>query len=343
MSDTVDQPVIKDLEKFKSLINTAQKFLVLSHENPDPDAYGSAGGIGQSLKLAGKQVSWANVTGTSEDLSFIAGVKETTSEISTDFKPDAVLIVDCGDRYRIGEAFKAQVDQYQVPVVNIDHHISNDSFGSINIVDTSSSSTAEIIVALILAAELPFDGSVAAALYSGIVADSGSFRYSCVRPYTFVAALECVKHGANPAQIAQLLFGRSTLSRIKLHSLALQKMTMHCNDKLAFIVATEDDYAACSADSDDSDGLAEKARDIKGVVVSILFKHDRRLENGENKLIWKISMRSKSSEVDLSALAQQFGGGGHKAAAAFRYRKELQDLQKQLIEVLDPVLKNISM
>jgi phosphoesterase RecJ-like protein len=332
------------LFKLKQLIETANKILIFSHENPDPDAFGSAAGMGLCLRKLGKEVLFINPSDiSSTDLDFIATVSETIRDIPVDYAPDAVFMLDCGDISRVGDNLKQKIiNLSSAPLVNIDHHISNDLYGSINIVDTAASSTAEIIVALISELNLPIDAAIASALYCGILADSGSFRYSCVRPYTFMAALTCVKHGAEPALLAKQLYSRSSLERVKLHATALQKMSLHCQNKLAFVVVNEEDYVLNNASSDDCEGLAEKARDIAGVIVSVLIKKDSKLEDGQEIPIWKISMRSKSDLVDLSSLAQSFGGGGHKAAAAFRYRKDLSQLQSELLRALEPILSELS-
>jgi phosphoesterase RecJ-like protein len=334
---------VQALVDLKQAINSSKKFLVISHENPDPDAFGSAAGIGLSLRGLGKEVVFVNPSGSNTDLSFIGAVSETFSDIPEGYNPDCIFLVDCGDISRVGDLLKKKIESLnQSTLVNIDHHISNNSFGKINLIDIASSSTAEIIVALIMELDLPIDSKIASALYCGILADSGSFRYSCVRPYTFMAALTCVKYGAEPALLAKELYARSSLERVRLHAAAIQKMSLHCNNKLAFIVVSEDDYKAHNASSDDCDGLAEKARDIAGVIVSVLIKRDSKLEEGKHVPIWKISMRSKSDLVDLSAVAQSFGGGGHKAAAAFRYSKELIQLQTLLKNALEPILSGLS-
>jgi bifunctional oligoribonuclease and PAP phosphatase NrnA len=337
-----------DVESFKKLVAEHRNFIICAHENPDADAYGSSCGLGAALKELGKNILYLSASPISERLEFIPGVSEVVPTIPDGFEADCVILCDCGSFSRVGENVVGQLSKLtNLPIVNFDHHISNDLFGSLNIVVTSSSSTAEIICALLDSVKFPFTTQSAVALYAGIMADSGSFRYSCVRPYTFEAAAICVARGAVPHKISEKLFSNNSLTQVRLQSKAMLEMTLHLSARVALIVTTRQMLETLGASVSDSEGLAEQGRDIKGVIVSILMKEDvlpseASSPDAHGKSLWRVSMRSKSEEVDLSALAQKFGGGGHRAAAAFRSSKPQQEIVNSLLSELDQTLGSIS-
>lgn len=325
----------KLLSDFGAFIAAGSRFLIATHENPDADAYGSACGLGLALRGIGKQVAFLNSTALIDRFSFIPSAHELSTRVSSDFKADAIIICDCGSYARVGETIEQQLRKLSaLPLLNIDHHVSNDNFGSSNIVIPEASSSAEVVCALLDGASIPFTPAVAVALYAGIVADSGSFRYSSVRPYTFAAAARCVENGAGPWRIAQQLFSSDSLERVRLHAEAMLRMRLVLENRVALIIAPADLVRRCGAETGDSDGLAEKGRDIKGVIVSILMKEDGDL--------WRVSLRSKSDQVDVSDLAQTFGGGGHKVAAAFRSRKPQAEIESELLSELKERLSRLT-
>lgn len=330
----------ESIKSFADLIASNTRFVICSHENPDADAYGSSAGLGIALRAAGKEVFFMNASPTLERLNFIPFASETDSSLPEGFEPDAFIICDCGAFQRVGESVYRQIaSDPGKPVLNIDHHISNDFFGTINIVVPNASSTSEIICALLSETGMQISSDCASALYAGILADSGSFRYSCVRPYTFEAASLCVSKGAVPHKISELMFSNNSMAQTKLHAKALLEMTLHISGRVALIVTSAKMIAECGASVSDSDGLAEEGRDIEGVQVSVLmkedFNHSHKDETGKPLKIWRISMRSKSERYDVSALAQKFGGGGHKAAAAFRSSKPQPEIKTALLAELE--------
>ena len=327
----------ESVKAFKAFIDKYSKFVICSHENPDADAYGSACGLGVALRAYGKEVLFINTSPILERLSFIPAVSETVRDIPPGFEFEASIVCDCGAFSRVGENIFAQISGK--PVLNIDHHISNDNFGSENVVATKASSTSEIICALLTEAAIDIPAQSATALYAGILADSGSFRYSCVRPYTFEAASLCVAKGAVSSKISEKLFSTNSLAYVKLHAKAILEMTLHISSKVALIVTSADMIESCGATVADSDGLAEQGRDIQGVEVSVLMKEDKLFtsDSDKPKAIWRVSMRAKSDKYDVSALAQKFGGGGHKAAAAFRSSKSRQEIISALLAELEQI------
>ena len=323
-----------------NVIARYRRALILAHANPDSDAYGSSCGLGIGLRNLGFEVEVYNESGIVPRLSKIPGVSEVKStlpELSSIGSDTVVIVCDCGAAERVGESYIPWLNEVPV-VVNIDHHHANTLFGHYNFVPEDASSTSEIIYALLMHGEevrlssqsLPpqsgatraIDKDTATALLAGIVGDTGSFRYPSTTDKTFIAAAELYRRGARPSEIAKDLFASISLPAIRLQSEAISKLGLYHEGRFAEVVVTAEMVTRLGAELLDADSLAERARDIQGVSVAALFKQDTDM--------WRVSLRSSSPLVDVSAVARSFGGGGHKPAAAFRWRKDFETLQSEL-------------
>jgi phosphoesterase RecJ-like protein len=220
-------------------------------------------------------------------------------------------------------------------------------FGTLNLVVESASSTSEIVYDLLCAVQTRWGAvqtrqgydqaiskEVAVALMAGIIGDTGSFRYPSTSPKTFLVAHDLYLRGAKPSGIVQELFGSVTLPALRLQSEALSRIQLYCDGRFAEVLVTEEMISRVGAELLDADSLAERGRDVQGVCVSALFKQD-----GD---IWRVSLRSRSPQWDVSVVARSFGGGGHKAAAAFRWRRDLESLQTELRGKIQDVLDSPS-
>ena len=323
------------LSEVVAAIEASQRIVVVSHTNPDADAYGSSCGLAWGLRALGKAVAVHNDHGFIGRYKIIPGAE---SVMQGPWEPlseqDLLMVVDCGGADRVGDALLPHL-QSTKRVVNIDHHASNTMFGAVNFVVEGASSTSELIFELLrtleerTGRESLVTTEAAACLLSGIIGDTGSFRYPSTTARTFRVAAELVERGAKPDILTQELFATQSLVALKLQSDALGAVTMH-NNGFAEVVVTQEMLKRHGADILDADSLAERARDIEGVKVSALYKQDVDL--------WRISLRSRRGVVDVSLIAQSFGGGGHKAAAAFRWRHDLSTLQHKLRAAIAQVL-----
>lgn len=317
----------RELSAIIGLLQGCGRIVIVSHTNPDADAYGSSCGLAAGLRALGKDVAVYNDHGFVPRYRVIPGAEGV---IKGGWAPlgagDIVMVVDCGGADRVGDALLANL-QAAPMVINIDHHASNTMFGTLNYVIEGASSTSELVFELLTALEQHTGRSdligtdAAACLLSGIIGDTGSFRYPSTTARTFRVAAELVERGARPDILTQELFATQSLVALRLQSDALGAVTVHPNG-FAEVVVTQEMLKRHGADILDADSLAEKARDIEGVKVSALYKQDVDL--------WRISLRSRRGVVDVSAIAQAFGGGGHKAAAAFRWRQDVATLQERL-------------
>lgn len=306
-----------------TMLMTRDRIGVISHYNPDPDAYGSSAALYLHLKHSGKKAWLINQDAGKTDFTWIPGASEAISNWPAEI--DTLVICDCGDRKRIGDELLATAPSTIKLWINIDHHSSNDKFGDATLVNPEASSTCELIYNLI-SSQSKISPEVATALLAGVYADTGSFRHSNVKPQTFDVASSLLKAGADHSHVSKSLFSSFSLSSVKLQSRALSEMKLLASGKVAWIVVTPEMIKEADAVLEDAEGLAERARDITGVQVSGAARFD-----GE---IWRISLRSKSDAYNVSEVAASFGGGGHKAAAAFRSRKPLNEIEEALLEKL---------
>lgn len=325
-----------DLKAVLDEIRRSSRVVVVSHTNPDADAYGSSCGLALGVAGLGIQSSVYNESGFISRYGVIPGARAVLQGAWPALTTSDLLIVcDCGALERVGDSL-VELVKSAPRTINIDHHTANSAFGHFNYIIEGASSTSELVFNLLMelekmtgASEL-ISADVAACLMAGIIGDTGSFRYGSTSASTFLAAAELMCRGARPDQLTQELFATQSLAAVRLHAAALGEIRLHNNGQFAEVVVTQEMLSRCGADILDADSLAERARDIEGVRVAALYKQDVDM--------WRVSLRSRQGAVDVSAIAQSFGGGGHKPAAAFRWRRDLETLQSQLRAAISKVL-----
>lgn len=310
------------------LLQSSKRAIVVSHVNPDADAYGSACGLAQGLRAFGLSVQVYNESGYVPRYAVIPGAAQVEKALPREFDSDDLVIVcDCGAIERVGDGFLPIITSAK-RLANIDHHTANSLFGHANYVVDGASSTSELVFNLLRALEVRtgradlITADCAKCLLSGIIGDTGSFRYPSTTAATFRVAAELVDRGARPDILTQELFANLSLAAVRLQADALSAVSLHESGAFAEVVVTQEMLKRVGADLLDADSLAERARDIEGVRVSALFKQDVDM--------WRVSLRSRQGAVDVALVAQHFGGGGHKPAAAFRWRRDLETLQREL-------------
>jgi phosphoesterase RecJ-like protein len=318
-------------------IQQSRRVVVVSHTNPDADAYGSSCGLAAGIQGLGKNVVVYNESGFVPRYAVIPGASRVVKgEWSTLTDGDLLIVCDCGALERVGDSMISAVKAAPL-VINIDHHNSNSRFGHINYVMEGASSTSELVYDILIALEqrtgradllTTVSGSC---LLAGIIGDTGSFKYASTHASTFLAAHEIVKRGVKPDRLTQELCANHSLAAVKLQASAMSQLQVRNEGRFVEVVVTQEMLKAHGAELLDADSLAERARDIEGVRVSALYKQDVDM--------WRVSLRARQGAVDVSAVAQQFGGGGHKPAAAFRWRKDFETLQRELREAITKALE----
>lgn len=287
------------LELILREIRARQRIVVTSHARPDGDGIGSALACGQILRMMGKEaevVMHDGVPRIYQNLPFADRV------VQADAVPpnDAVILLECdGTRRALLEGLD---DCF---LINIDHHVSGRNFGHVNWIDSSVMATAELVFRLARLACVPVDRDIATCLYTGLMTDTGSFMFEGTNEHTFTVARELVLAGANPALCARhIYFGHSTA---KLRLLGAALSNLHREGPLAWIWITREQMQRFGAREEDCEGLVNYALSIADVRVAIFF---RELPDAR----FRVSLRSKG-EVNVSTVAEYFGGGGHKCAS----------------------------
>jgi phosphoesterase RecJ-like protein len=315
------------VKKLKSLLRANQRFLILSHVNPEPDTIGAALSFYHYLKALGKQVSVYNADGVPSFIRFMPHAEIIKTTLSaTNF--DVAICVDAGSTDMLGEHFSAFKKKI---TINIDHHRTNTMYGDLNIVDPGASATCELIYTLFKKAGIPLDRTVAALLLAGIIYDTGSFRYRNTTSKTLKAASELIGLGADIGDISEKLYENQSLGRLKLLKMVLDTLELSSDGRIASVELTRSMYAATGTTKEDSEGMIDYPKSINGVVVAVLFR-----EVGQDK--YKISLRSKQN-VNISDIAEGFGGGGHKNAAGCTMEGLLSDVKNRVFAKIVERLK----
>jgi phosphoesterase RecJ-like protein len=314
----------KILSEVSERIKKAARILVVSHQRPDADAYGSSLGLTLALRSLGKTAACINESGSIARYFPIPGVKEVLDKIP-EGAWDLCVVCDCGALNRVGDSFLKKIPAI-AELINIDHHISNDKFGALNLVDEEASSTSEIVYHLLTTLGASFTADIATCLLSGIIGDTGSFRYDSTKAETFRLAEQLTMYGASSYKISRDLFSAQSLNAVKFQAAALLSIEQYGDGKIAEIVVPAKMYKEYGVDCEDADVLVERARDIEGIELAALMRED----NG----IWRVSLRAKTPAHDVAAVASSFGGGGHRAAAGFRWKKGIEELRSKLREAL---------
>jgi len=281
-------------------ITARDRFLLTSHARPDGDAVGSALACCQILREMGKQAEVVLRDGVPRiyrPLPFADGVVQA-EHVNGNYQAAIILECDSIQRTRL-QGLESQF------LINIDHHLSGQPFAHVNWIDPKAVATAELVYRLAREAGVKISPHVATCLYTAVLTDTGSFMFEGTSEHTFALARELVLAGADPARCARnIYFGHST-AKMRLLGAALSDL--HREGPLAWISVTQEQMERLGAIEEDCEGLVNYALSIQDVQVAMFFRElpDRR---------FRVSLRSKG-EVDVAAVAQKFGGGGHECAS----------------------------
>lgn len=315
-------------------LKESNRILVATHTHPDGDAIGSLIALGLSLTVSNKNITLYNESPIPAVYRFLPEVHRVVRKIDS-ANYDTAVILDCGNMDRIGKAVST-VKRLPV-IINIDHHITNTHFGHFQLIDTEACATSEIIYRLIKRMGIPLDKAIATAIYTGILADTGSFRFSNTNRAAFAICQELVGVGVNPYDISQHVYGTYSLGRIKLLNRALDSIEISNNGKLSVMTLTQDMFNETHTQPEDVDGLINYAKRIEDVRVAALIQehyNGREPRNKNNK--FHVSLRSDGS-VDVAAIASLFGGGGHSTAAGFNIESTLSDIKLKIFSLSDKI------
>jgi phosphoesterase RecJ-like protein len=314
---------ISKLAEIGRILREHQRFAILSHVRPDGDALGCQLALALSLQALGKEVRVWNEDGMLEKYSFLPRAELLTKPPSTPEDFDVAVALDTAIQNRLGTSLAA-VRSSKI-WINIDHHLSNPGYGDVVYIDTAAPATAEILFRLIKSQGLPFNRDIAENLYAAISTDTGSFQYPKTSAYTFEIAAELIRAGLNVGRLSQRLYENYPRRRLELLRELLRTMRFQQQDRVASFSLTLKTAAALGITPEDNEGLIDHLRAIRGVIVAVFFEE---LTDGKVR----VSMRSKTDEVDVCAICQKFGGGGHTLAAGARVRGTLAEVEERVLK-----------
>jgi phosphoesterase RecJ-like protein len=304
------------------LIHERQTFVISSHARPDGDAIGSSVGLMHLLEAMGKDVVVAFADPIPKQFQCLSGVERIVHELP-DFTADAAILLECERVERTGFA---AIDAHFT--INIDHHRSGRKYADFNWIDPEACAVGAMIYDLARAADVPVSKALADCLYAAVLTDTGSFNYPATTAETFELAAHLVDCGTNPNYIAQCMFFSNPVSKLRLLGAALSNLEVR--DGVCWSVVTLADLERTGASVEDCEGVVNHLIAIADIEAAVLMREQP--ENSE----FRLSLRSKGSgNVDVSAVAECFGGGGHRNASGCTLTGTAEDVTDRVLAALE--------
>jgi phosphoesterase RecJ-like protein len=312
---------VNDLEAVTETLRANDRFLAVTHENPDGDALGSMLAITLGLRSLGKDVEMflASDAPTPGEYSFL-DLSDVRHALPDDIAERVLVAVDCANERRLGpdpEAF-----QRALRVVDIDHHHDNSRFGAVNLIVDGASSTAEIIRDVLDRLDVELTPAIAEALYVGLVTDTGRFQYSNTTPKSLRLAAELVDAGADVHGIFRHVYETVQFAKLKLLARALDRAQLAAGGRLVISHLLREDFGDVGAEEPYSEGIIDYLRSVEGSEMVALIREPPR-DGGPAR---RVSLRSSHDEIDVSAIAAAAGGGGHRQAAGFSSEESIEEI-----------------
>ncbi len=312
--------------KIVNLIKESSKIAILSHIMPDGDNIGSGLAMSMALNKLGKKATFILDDQIPEIYKFLTGALDIEKPNNL-YDYDLIIALDCGDMERLGESSKYIFNK---TIINIDHHVSNTSFGTVNLIDKNAAATGEIVYKVICELGVEIDKSIAECIYVAISTDTGHFQYSNTSSATHKVVSDLLQYGINVQKIYRSIYQNNSKQKIALIGEALKSLQFIFRDKVSIVKLTKKQIDDALGKDEDSEGIINIARDIDGVEVAVFLKEI------DYDLI-KVGFRSKDY-VDVSKLAQIFGGGGHMRASGCTIRNEMKKVEEMIIEEIEKVI-----
>lgn len=320
-----------DWRPLVELIRQADRFLITSHLRADCDAIGSEVALARVLEALGKQALIVNGDEVPEHIAFmdpqrrirVAGLTAPLESLRGGF--DALIVVDTSAWVQLGRMAEV-VRNFPSQRVVIDHHVSQDDMGAVVFKDATAEATGRLILQVAEALEVELTPEIAEPLFAAIATDTGWFRFSSVTADTFIALSKLTAAGAAPARIFAQLFEQHTLPRLLLRGRIFSHIAPDCGARLLWTYVTAADFAECDAQQTDTEDAINSLLTVAGTEVAVLFVE---LEPD----VTKVSLRSRS-DFDVRQVAEQFGGGGHRAAAGITYPGSREGAQRAILDAV---------
>jgi phosphoesterase RecJ-like protein len=303
-------------------VRARQRFVLSSHARPDGDSIGSQLAMAFALQAMGKDALVVNADPASAPLMAFPGVRDIRLAASVEGEFEAAIVMECGDLRRTGVG---GLERFFV--INIDHHPGNTGYGQINWFDPGAAACAEMVYDVVRALGVPLSTTIATHVYLAILTDTGSFHYSSISTRTFEICRECVAAGVDPVMDARNIYDSNNMGRLKLFGAVLGAMQIDQTGRIAIVYVDHEMARIAGGTYEDTEGLVNLPLTVKEIEAVIFFKQ----EKGDE---YRVSLRSKG-DVDINAIAKEYGGGGHKNASGCTVSGPIEALQKTLVEKVE--------
>jgi phosphoesterase RecJ-like protein len=318
-----------ELDRIVAAIRARRRFVISSHSRPDGDSIGSQLAAAYALRSLGKQVTVVNADPASPQLMQFPGVRDIEISPRVDLEPGddaAVIVMECSDLARTGVD---GLDRFFV--INIDHHPGNTEYGRLNWFDETAAACGEMVYDLVGALNVPLTREIATHVYLAIMTDTGSFHYSNITPRTFAICGRTLEAGVNPVELARQVYDSNHMGRLKLFGAVLSDMQIDASGRIAIVYLDHEMARQAGGTYEDTEGLINLPLTVREIQAVVFFKQTE----GEQ---YRVSMRSKG-DIDVGAIAKEFGGGGHKNAAGCTVTGAIDQLQKIFVEKIERAIE----
>lgn len=299
-------------KKIYDYLNEHDGFIIVPHQHPDGDALGSATALGGYLESMGKSWRIFCATPAGKNMAFLpwSDRVETDPAIWDEPTVSTVIFVDSGDPVYAGAAEYLEKMKDTPYIINIDHHATNIQYGDLNLVIPDASSTTEVLYHFFTHHRVVIDGRMATSLLTGLITDTGNFSNRGTSRYALIAGSELIKRGARLHQILESVLKNKTVNTLKFWGIMLSRLAIHETHNIAYTYYTLGDIEVCGVTEEESEGIANLLNFLNEGKAALVAKER---EDGTVK----VSLRTTKDDVDVSAIARFFGGGGHVKAAGF--------------------------
>jgi bifunctional oligoribonuclease and PAP phosphatase NrnA len=332
MSDSSTTPENATFGQIGEVFQNHQSFVLISHVRPDGDAIGSQLALGFALIAAGKTVRLINEDGLPDNLSFMRGSEKIELPPADPLDVEVAIALDTATKPRLGERALHAASRAKL-WLNIDHHISNPKYGDLNLIDSTSPATGQILYQLIIALDLPLSPETRDAIYVAVSTDTGSFQYPSTTAKTYEMAADLINRGLDVGTINSLIYDNYPFRRVELMRALLNTLQVSEDGLLAHWELRDQTRIDLALLPEDSEGLIDIIRAIRGVQLAVFFE-----ELIDGKI--RISMRSKDRKLDVCQIAMEFGGGGHALAAGIRMAGPLEAAKEKVLEAIKLRIKS---
>lgn len=319
-------------QEIADALHGAQTIVVASHLRPDGDALGSTIAFALWLRSLGKTVLAWNEDGMPEKFRYLPEWQLLTAPSAEKTSPDALVALDTSVLNRLGTVLDAVV---MPPVfVNMDHHISNGRFGTLNYIDSQSPATGQIVFDFFEDQKIPITPEIAGNLFAAISTDTGSFQYPNTTARTFNVAAELIRAGVIVGDLSRAIYDTMPKRRLELLRHALNSATFRSDDRVASFRLSKNVSEELGLLPEDNEGIIDHLRAVDSVIAAVFFE-----DLGDGMV--RVSARSKDPRVDVCRVCMKFGGGGHSLAAGARIAGRLEDVETQFLDAVCDEVGNL--